>query len=251
MSGKLNFLVRRCLLPAITLTILSAPSWAQERNIRRITLVTIKLDRIQEWKAAAKEYMAEIKKSGWDQPLTAWASQTGPTNQYAFVQYFAKWSDLDSFPSKEFAAEAAPTMAKLLACDQSREVWVDEMQPELIIPGAELPKVVRTGRMRIVPGKLDDELALYKSDLVPALKKAGITNFGIAVSRYGTPMNEIHTYLGLDGWTGPFDGSVGAQKVMSAEAYKAYMAKTNGMIEGIEYTIWRFQPELSYLPEKK
>ena len=250
MSGNLKFFSRRCLLAAITLTILAAPSWAQERNIRKITIVTPKSDRLDEWKAAVKDYMATVKKSGWDQPLTAWASQTGPA-QYAFVQYFAKWPDLDSYPSKDLATDLAPVMAKLRASDQSLEIWVDEMQPDLTIPGAELPKVVRTGRMRIVPGKLDDELALYKSDLVPALKKAGITNFGIAVSRYGTPMNEIHTYLGLDGWTGPFDGSVGAQKVMSAEAYKAYMAKTNGMIEGIEYTIWRFQPELSYLPEKK
>jgi hypothetical protein len=238
------------LLAAITLTILSAPSWAQERNIRKVLFVTPKLDRTDVWKAAVKDYMAAVKKSGWDQPLTAWASQTGPA-QYAFVQYFAKWTDLDSFPSKDLAADLAPVMAKLQGTTLSLETWVDEMQPELTIPGAELPKVVRTGRMRIMPGKLDNELALYKNDLVPAFKKAGVTNFGIAVSRYGTPTNEIHTYIGLEGWAGLFDGSVGAQKVMSAEAYKAYMAKTNGMIEGIEYTIWRFQPELSYLPEKK
>jgi len=250
MSGKLKFLGRRCVLAAITLTILAKPSWAQERNIRKITIVTPKLDRMEEWIAAVKDYMATVKKSGWDQPLTAWASQTGPA-QYAFVQYFAKWTDLDSYPSKELATNLAPIMTKLRGSTLSLETWVDEMQPELTIPGTELPKVVRTGRMHIVPGKLDDELALYKSDLVPALRKAGVTNFGIAVSRYGTPMNEIHTHLGLDGWTGLFDGSVGSQKVMSADAYKAYMAKATGMIEGIEYTIWRFQPELSYLPEKK
>jgi hypothetical protein len=238
------------LLAAITLTVLAAPSWAQERNIRRVLFVTPKLERTDEWKAAVKDYMATVKKSGWDQPYTAWASQTGPA-QYAFVQYFAKWTDLDSFPSKGLEADLAPVMAKLQGTTLSLETWVDEMQPELTIPGAELPKLVRTGRMHIMPGKLEGMLALYKSELVPAFKKAGLTNFGIAVSRYGTPTNEIHTYLGLDGWAGLFDGSVGTQKVMSADAYKAYMAKANAMIENIDYTIWRFQPELSYLPEKK
>jgi hypothetical protein len=38
---------------------------------------------------------------------------------------------------------------------------------------------------------------------------------------------------------------------MSAEAYKAYQAKLRPIVESIEWTMWRFEPELSYVPETK
>jgi hypothetical protein len=93
-------------------------------------------------------------------------------------------------------------------------------------------------------------VALLKAEVIPAMKKAGVADYGVALARYGTPLNEIHTYLGLNAWA-DLDNSVGIQKGMSAEAYKEYLAKANNMFESVEYTIWRFQPDLSYLPEKK
>jgi hypothetical protein len=241
---------RRCLLAAIILTILSAPSWAQERNIRRVVFVTVKLDRIDDWKAAEKDYMALLKKAGWDQPVTIWASQNAP-NQFGVVENHAKWAELEpQQPPKELAADFARIVARRAACMEAVEVWVDEMQPEMAIRGSELPKVVRTSRLRVESGKLDGLLALIKNEAFPAIKKSGAADYGVALARFGTPTNEIHTYLGLNGWA-DMDGPVGIQKGMSADAYKAYLAKAGPMLESVEYTIWRFQPELSYLPEKK
>ena len=243
---------RRCFLAAITLALLCAPSWAQERNIRGVAFVTVKNDRIGEWKAVRKDYVALLKKAGWDQPNTTWASQNAP-NQFASVTYFAKWAELD-LPQppaqKEFAAEIAQIVARRSACIEAVEFWVDEMQPEMAIRGSELPKVVRTSRIRVESGKLDAMLALIKNEAFPAIKKSGASDYGVALARFGTPTNEIHTYLGLNGWA-DMDGPVGIQKGMSADAYKAYLAKAGAMLESVEYTIWRFQPELSYLPEKK
>jgi hypothetical protein len=241
---------RRCLLAAIILTILSAPSWAQERNIRRVTFVTVKFDRIDEWKAVRKDYIALLKKAGWDQPNTVWASQNAP-NQFGSVAYFAKWAELEpQQPPKELAADFARVVARRSACTETVETWVDQMQPDLTIQSSELPKVVRTSRLRLESGKLDGMLALLKNEAFPAIKKSGATSWGVALARFGTPTNEIHTYLGLNGWA-DMDEPIGIQKGMSAEAYKAYLAKASSMLESVEYTIWRFQPELSYLPEKK
>jgi len=38
---------------------------------------------------------------------------------------------------------------------------------------------------------------------------------------------------------------------MSDEAYKAYQAKLRPIVESIEWTMWRFEPDLSYVPELK
>jgi len=42
--------------------------------------------------------------------------------------------------------------------------------------------------------------ALFHDEVFPAVQKSGATSFGVAVARFGTPSNEIHTFLGLKGW---------------------------------------------------
>ncbi len=86
--------------------------------------------------------------------------------------------------------------------------------------------------------------------VVPADKKSGASDFGFAVARFGTPTNELHGYLGMKGW-GDLDGPIGAQKGMTADEYKAFLAKLQPMIESTEWSIWKFEPELSYLAESK
>ncbi len=110
--------------------------------------------------------------------------------------------------------------------------------------------MVRTGRLRLRSGKTDEVLAILKNDAFPAIKKAGISAFGVALARYGTPTNEIHTYSAFNGWA-DLDVPYGVQKAMSAEEYKAYLAKLQPDLESIEWTMWRFEPNLSYVPAPK
>jgi hypothetical protein len=62
--------------------------------------------------------------------------------------------------------------------------------------------------------------------------------------------NEIHTYLGLKGWS-DLDGPIGSQKGMTADEHKVFQAKVLPLIESTEYSIWKFAPELSYLAPSK
>jgi hypothetical protein len=97
---------------------------------------------------------------------------------------------------------------------------------------------------------MDDVKTLFRDQLLPAIKKSGASDFGVAVARFGTPANEIHTYLGMKGWA-DLDGAIGAQKAMTADEYKAFQAKLVTLTESTEWSIWKFEPELSYLPESK
>ena len=98
--------------------------------------------------------------------------------------------------------------------------------------------------------EVERSLRVLKSDTFPAVKKAGISAFGIAIARYGTPTNEIHSYSAFNGWA-DLDEPYGLQKAMSAEEYKAYQTKLQPVLERIEWTMWRFEPDLSYVPEPK
>jgi hypothetical protein len=240
-------------LAALLLTILSAPLPAQEpKNIRTILFVKLKPERAGDWKAAVKDYAALVKKAGSDEYFTVWAAQSGP-DEYAVVWHSAKWKDLDEEQdpkTKDVAADIARVVFRLDGATVSAETWVDELQPDIAIVGKEVPKMVRTGRTRVVSGKLDDVLAILKGETLPALRKAGVGEFGVAVARYGTPVNEVHTYAGMNAWA-DLDGGFGVQRGMSADEYKAYMAKIAANIVFSEYTIWRFKPELSYVPVAK
>jgi hypothetical protein len=97
---------------------------------------------------------------------------------------------------------------------------------------------------------MDEVKALFHDVLFPAVQKAGASDFGVAVARFGTPSNEIHTYLGMKGWA-DLDGPIGARKGMTDDEWKAFQAKLLPLIESTEYSIWKYAPELSYVAPSK
>ena len=226
------FSLRRCLFAAIAFTAFSVPSWAQG-NIRTVLFVKVKMGQEESWKATVKDYVALVKKAGSEQGFTVWDSQSGPT-QHAVVWYSSKWKEMDEQNPKLKPVEAdlARLFARLDTVTDSLETWIDEMQPDMMISSKENPPMVRVGRTRVESGKMDEVKALFRDQIVPAVKKSGATDYGVAVARFGTPANEIHSYLGLKAWA-DLDGSIGAEKAMSAAEFKALQAKLQPLIDHI------------------
>jgi hypothetical protein len=245
-----RFSLRGCLLAAIALTCFCAAAWAQG-NIRTVLFVKVKMGQDENWKAAAKDYVALVKKAGSDQGFTIWESQSGPT-QHAVVWYSSKWKEMDEQNPKMKAVEADVTkiFARLDSVTDSLETWIDEMQPDMMIRSKEFPPMVRVARTRVLSGKMEEVKALFRDQIVPAVKKSGASDYGAAVARFGTPSNEIHSYIGLNGWA-DLDGPIGVEKGMSAAEFKAFQAKLLPLIESTEWSMWKFQPELSYIPAGK
>jgi hypothetical protein len=224
--------------------------WAQG-NIRTVLLVKVKMGHEDSWKAAVKDYVATMKKAGSEQQFTVWDSQSGPS-QHAVVWYSAKWKELgeDNPKLKGMEGEIATLFRRLDQDTESLETWIDEMQPELMISSKQIPPFVRTGRTRVIPSKMEEFKALLRDQVVPALKKAGATDYGVGVARFGTPSNETHSYLGLNGWA-DLDGTIGTEKGMTPAEWKAFQAKVMTLIEGTQWDIWKYEPELSYLVPAK
>jgi quinol monooxygenase YgiN len=247
---KKSFPWRGGLLAALALTTFCAASWAQD-NIRTVLFVRVKMGQEENWKAAVKDYAALVKKAGSEQGFTIWESESGPT-QHAVVWYSSKWKQLGEQDPKlqSVEGERARIFSRLDTATDSLETWIDEMQPDMMIRSKDIPPYVRVGRTRVVSGKMDDLKALFRDQIVPAVKKSGATDYGVAVARFGTPSNEIHSYLGLGGW-GDLDGPIGVEKAMSASEFKAFQAKLSPLIESTEWSMWKYEPELSYvLPAK-
>jgi hypothetical protein len=246
---KKLFSLQTVVLAAVAWIALITPSWAQG-NIRNVLFVKVKMDQGENWKKTVKDYAALYKKNGSEQRFTVWESQTGP-HQYAVVWYSTKWKELgeDDPKMKSAEAERAAIFERLDGQTISLETWVDEMQPDLAIPGKDTPAYVRTGRTIVMPGKMEEVKAIFHEQIFPAVKKSGATDYGVAVARFGTPTNEIHSYLGLSGW-GDFDSPLGVEKGMSAAEWKAFQAKFTPLVVSTEWTIWKYQPDLSYVPSK-
>lgn len=246
---KISLKIRLWLFVAFAILAFAMPSVAQ--NIRTVILVKVKLDQEENWRATIKDFIALDKKAGSKQTVTVWDSQTGPA-QHAVVVYSSTWKEVgeDDPAMKGSEAEVARLFARLNTVTDSLETWIDEMQPDLSIRSNDIPPFIRVGRTKVIASKMDEVKAIFHDVLFPAIKKSGATDWGVAYARYGTPTNEIHTYLGLKGWA-DLDGPVGSRKAMTDDAYKAFQAKLLPLIESTEYSIWKFAPDLSYLAPSK
>jgi len=250
--NKMLLTRRWWMLAAILLTVLSVQLPAQDKNIRTIFMVKVKPDRGGDWRAAAKDFTALKKKAGSEEYYTIWSSETGP-DQYAVVWYSAKWKEFDEEQdpkTKDVAGELARIISRLNGASESYETWIDVVQPDLTFRSGAIPKMVRTSRTRVAADKMDAVLAVFKSDLMPAMKNSGLGTFGVATASYGTAVNEIHTFASMNAWE-DFDSPWGAEKALGADGYKAFLAKVRPNVVATQFDVWRYQPVLSYQPEAK
>ena len=247
---KRLFAFQRCWCAALALTVFCLPCLAQ-KNLRTILFVKVKLDQEDNWKASVKDYAALVRKDGSEQQFTVWESQTG-LHMYAVVWYSSTFKDIgENDPKlKDSAADLATLFARLNGQSDSLEYWIDEMQPDFMIRSENIPAYVRTARTRVLPGKMEEMRAVFRDQIVPAMKKSGASDYGVAIARYGTPTNEFHSYMGVNGWA-DLDGPVGTQKGMSASEWKAFLDKIGTLVESTQWDFWKYHPELSYLPPQR
>lgn len=243
--------LHRCLLVALALTAFCLPCLAQQGNLRTILFIKVKLDQEDNWKASVKDYVALMKKVGSEQQFTVWESQTA-LHVWGVVWYSSSFKEIgqDNPKLKDSTADLATLFARLNGQSDSLEYWIDEMQPDFVIRSQTIPPYVRTARTRVLSGKMEEVRAIFRDQIVPAVKKSGATDFGVAIARFGTPSNEFHSYLGVNGWA-DLDGPLGAEKGMGPSEWKAFQAKVGPLIESTQWDLWKYHSELSYLPAQK
>jgi len=238
-------------LIALAFAALAATASAQTGNIRSITFVTVKPDRIGDFQAEVKEVHALMKKDNSTRYSSVWLSLTGP-REYAIVSYHNKWSELDEgadSATKDDAADLARLQTRMVDCASSWRRTIDVIQPDLSLPqtSMEMPKMVRVLTTQIRADKYQDYLDLIKSDVLPAAKKGGLTTYLFSETKYGAPNTQVTSVIAMDNWAA-LDEPFGIEKALGKDGYKALLGKVRPLIIQSEVNEYRFQPELSYLP---
>lgn len=239
----------RVLLTA-ALALSTFPALAQDGNIRSITRYRIASGKVGDFQAAMRDYNAMVKKAGSDRYYTVWQAVTGP-REYVMVSYVPKLAvfDVQQDPKlKDVAGQAAAIGARIGASIESSERIIDDVLPELSLPRTpEPPKMIRSLRRVVKPESVAAYLELVKAELAPAMKKSGMKTWMTARTRLGGPRNEFRSATGLESWA-DLDGTAPVITAMGQAAYDRYIAKVTAMTVESEVNIYRYAPNLSYLP---
>jgi hypothetical protein len=249
MRLNLRKVVCHCIL-AMGVAAALVPSASAQGNIRSVTFYTVKPDRVGDFQTEIKEYHALKAKAGSTEYSSSWLSVTGPRT-YALVTYYTKWADLDAGADpkmKDQAADVARITERILDCTESRRRIIEEVNPDLSLPDSgKVPTMIRVLVTDIRPEKYNDYLALIKSNILPGIKKSGQKDYSIAESRYGAPSTQITSVVGFNNWA-DLDEGIGARKALGKEGYQSLLAKVRPLIVSSQSDVYRFQPDLSYLP---
>lgn len=239
----------RILLTA-ALAFSSFPALAQDANIRSISRLRIAAGKGGDFTAAIRDWNAMAKKAGSERYSTVWQAVTGP-REYVMVSYVPNLAvfDVQQDPKlKDVAGQAAAIGARIGACIESSERIIDDVLPDLSLPRtAEPPKMIRSLRRVVKPESVAAYVELVKAELAPAMKKAGVKTWVTARTRLGGPRNEFRSATGLESWA-DLDGTAAVIKAMGQDAYNRYIAKVTAMTVESEVNIYRYAPNLSYLP---
>lgn len=235
---------------AIVAAALGSTASAQEGNIRSVSFFTVKPDRIGDFQAEIKEYDALLAKGGSTLYSTTWVSLTGP-REYAHVTLYTKWADLDADADpkmKDLAADLARVNMRIIDCTESWHRTIEEVVPDLSLPDTNtMPKMIRVIVTDVRPDKYNEYLDLEKNEILPAVKKSGAAFYSFAETRYGNSSLEVTSVTGFDSWA-DLDAGIGAQKGLGMDGYHALVEKVRPLIAKSEFNIYRYEPDLSYMP---
>lgn len=240
-----------CSILAVGLAAALGTSAVAQGNIRSVTFYTVKGDRVGDFLAEIKQYNALLAKGGSTRTYTMWLSLTGPRT-YAQAVYYKTWADLDAGADpkmKEQATDLARISMRINDCTEGSRRVIEEINPDLSMPDSgTIPKMIRVLVTEVKPNNVNDYLALAKSEIFPGIKKSGAKDYSLARGRFGEPSSVITSVTGINDWA-DFDGGVGLEKGIGKEAYQKFLLKLTPLIASSEWNVYRYQPEISYVPE--
>ncbi len=189
----------------------------------RVVVDHVKPDVINEWLDLEKNEFVPALKKGGVHTQSVYAAVFGNTGEYVVIRPFEKYAEFDG-PSPLVKALTQAGSDRLVTKARkylvSQNVYTQTRLVDISNVLTTPPEVIVSARYRIAPGKMNDFIALVKSDVLPVYKKAKVQ---LVVNRRGPGANAADVtmstgyqkYAQMDG--GPFLtqqlGADGAAKV--------------------------------------
>lgn len=239
-------------MPAAAQTPAPAASPAAPNTTRfHVTVVRVKPEMLNEWIDLQKNEVVPAQKKAGVASRTVWATSVGNSFEYTISVPFEKFAAMDS-PAPlitALGAEAAARLnAKIRKCIETQRTYMANRVNDLTIPAGDA-SVNRMVVRRVPQGKTQEYLTFYRTEVLPALKKAKeqgkIAGSYVVVRGAGAQANEIVT---AESYTKFADLDAGSpvQAVVGNEAYAAISAKSYALSTTVQTVVRRRMADLSF-----
>ena len=243
-------MTRRLLLIVLGAVVMTSATIAQTATppLLSIARAQVKSGQMAEYMEIQKKFTDAYKKSGAPFRYVLQISLGNP-NEVVTIAGMNSYAERDAeSPIRKAmgAAEYASLVARRSQCTASVRTTIEKALPELSLAGTmPVPKMIREVRTRIRPGMQNQYMALVKSDLLPALKKADVKVFRMRQVQWGGSRTEFTSASPVDKWS-ELDGPSRLETAMGKEAYAKYSDKLGAMTVSSEYLILTVVADSSY-----
>lgn len=218
-------------------------------NRSLVTVIHVKPEMLTEWLDLQKNIVVPALKKSGVKTRTVYASGIfGEAFEYTIVQPMNGFAGFDSADTQAEALGLVPDARlaeKLRKCIVSASSFLSTALPDISNPGEiKDPPIVGFLRLRVSPGKMEEYVNLYKTEVLPALKKADSKVF-VASRRLGTDGYDLTFEQPLTKFA-DLDSPPPLIRAIGPEGAAKLTAKLNPLAEVVENTILVRQASLSF-----
>ncbi|HXG91590.1 MAG TPA: hypothetical protein VNN73_04380 [Blastocatellia bacterium] len=231
--------------PAAQAPAMPAPQWLS------VNVVRVKPDMLLEYQEFAKNETIPTLQKGGVKSREAWTTANfGEAYEYFYVTPIENLSQYDS-PGpviKALGEDGARAYgAKARRFIESSHTFAIQTRPDLSYAGkmGDAPKIAVVNWISIAPGRSADFENLIKSDVLPAVKKAGLQGYLVSQVMFGGDAYQYITLALADSFAEISKGSP-VMRGMGQEAFNRFLPRVAGIILHQERAVVRFVPDLSF-----
>jgi hypothetical protein len=234
---------------AATLLVPHRPLTAQEPQFLRVSVVKVKPERTLEYEQLQAELTAAYKKAGvpW---RSVWRTGAfGDVSTWVGVTPIAKFADFDAPLLAKAMGERAYEryLTRARNCVASVQYLAVQFRPDLSISSgsAAPPKLGVVADIHVVPGKELVFEGMIKSEVLPAMRKAGIKDYWVHKTVFGGPPN-LYTIVSVVENYAELDRGSPLERSMGKEGFQKMRERLAGVVAQVNVELSAVVPELSY-----
>jgi hypothetical protein len=217
----------------------------------RLNIVDIRPDMMSDFVALQKSDTIPALQKGGVPWRNAWRTGNfGSSFTVAFITPLKSFAMLDE-PNPLMKAmgddgyrEYLTKMAKLIT---SQRVYALRDRPDLGLhtEGAPMAKLGVLASVEVVPGRAPEWETILKTEWTPALKKAGVANYGVSQVIFGGSTGNYYTFTPIENYA-QLDAGHPITKAIGEAGMNRIMAKMAASVRSVERFIIRWDDELSF-----
>jgi hypothetical protein len=225
------------------------------RSLIVMSIIDVKPEAMAEFGALQAEVMAAQRAGG--QP---WR-ETWHTATLGYPYRIAVLSPVDSleqFDGQTFTAKGAGPAAATAINERARrmiahqQIYLMQVRPDLGIGVRQAAKNTLgvVSYISVAPGREPEVEQVMKSEVTAALKKVGVSYYGVSRVIYGGDTSQYVTLLMFDNFAELGRGHP-LERALGADGLARLQAKVTGIITKLERHVVRFNDALSFRPSTK